>query len=348
MQPGVQPSIEPNAAITSRIAAFDLIRIFATFSVIVVHVATPIVRNNLPDNSLWYTGNLYHAIFRSGIPLFLMLTGALLLPRAIGLKFSFKRFLRVLFPFTFWTAIFLVAYNKITDLTISDFIDGMLNGVTGYYWYVYLIIPIYFLLPLIRKTILNSSLTAENGVIITSITIALWYAANLLLPAVTGVIEHIIYLEFVIVGYLLSAYKKESWLSKTSVNLIFIVAGIVATYLSTYVIISDKMVHIEFFYTSVNLAIFLKAIGLWFILQKLTTKLPDRVTQSISYVSRFTFAIFLMHPLVIDFILVSRLGFSLNFEQPGTGIFTVSLLCFVFAAIIAVLLSKLPFGKYTY
>ncbi|WP_439882879.1 acyltransferase family protein [Pontibacter sp. MBLB2868] len=77
------------SSVLNHVVAYDAIRLFAVFSVIAVHVATPVVANyNSSGKTAWWAGNLYESLFRSGIPLFLMLTGVLLLPKANGLRFK--------------------------------------------------------------------------------------------------------------------------------------------------------------------------------------------------------------------------------------------------------------------
>ena len=102
----------PTVASSKSLLEYDAIRFFAAFSVIAVHVATPALGNlSASGNYNWWVANFYQSLFRSGIPLFLMLTGALLLHRATGFTFIRNRLLRVLLPFGFWTFVYLVAKN---------------------------------------------------------------------------------------------------------------------------------------------------------------------------------------------------------------------------------------------
>ncbi|MDH7564825.1 MAG: acyltransferase family protein [Candidatus Bathyarchaeota archaeon] len=90
----------------------DLIRAYAMVLVLVLHAATePVQIADLmsPEGvTLWWTTNIYDSIARPAVPLFVMLSGALLLqPAKLGepLRVFFKKRLnRIGLPFLFWGA----------------------------------------------------------------------------------------------------------------------------------------------------------------------------------------------------------------------------------------------------
>jgi surface polysaccharide O-acyltransferase-like enzyme len=89
----------------------DNARVIATLAVIIVHVATPGVvtdyKTAIDLRSGWSIANAYDSISRFCVPVFVMLTGALLVPQTISLRdFINKRFKRLLMPFLFWSVVF--------------------------------------------------------------------------------------------------------------------------------------------------------------------------------------------------------------------------------------------------
>lgn len=87
----------------------DLIRVIAILMVICIHCSDPFnvspeARLN-PEYNLW--GSIYGAFLRPCVPLFVMLTGMLLLPveQEIG-QFYKKRMLRVIVPFIVWSLLY--------------------------------------------------------------------------------------------------------------------------------------------------------------------------------------------------------------------------------------------------
>lgn len=105
-----------NSTVSKRIVWADLLRFVAIMMVICIHCSDPFnvspeARSN-PDYNLW--GSIYGAFLRPCVPLFVMLTGLLLLPiqQDMG-QFYKKRMMRVIVPFLIWSLL----YNLFPVLT---------------------------------------------------------------------------------------------------------------------------------------------------------------------------------------------------------------------------------------
>lgn len=87
----------------------DVLRLVAILMVIAIHCtdpfnASPESRAN-PEFNFW--GSVYGSMLRASVPLFVMMTGFLLLPvRQEASTFYKKRIPRVLFPFLIWSVLF--------------------------------------------------------------------------------------------------------------------------------------------------------------------------------------------------------------------------------------------------
>lgn len=87
---------------SNRIVWADLLRLIAIVMVISIHCSDPFnvspeARSN-PEYNLW--GSIYGSFLRPCVPLFVMLTGMLLLPVKQEIdEFYHKRMLRVIIPF---------------------------------------------------------------------------------------------------------------------------------------------------------------------------------------------------------------------------------------------------------
>ena len=142
---------------------FDIIRAVAIFMVICIH-SLGLVNDALPsgDEGARMT-NAAMTIVYGGVPLFVMLSGALLLGKEepIGMFFR-KRMGRVLWPFLFWSVIVCaILYwqeggRSLTGYAASLFTGLVTGGVHGIYWYVYMIIGLYLVTPFLRKIVHNS------------------------------------------------------------------------------------------------------------------------------------------------------------------------------------------------
>lgn len=141
------------------------IRVIATFSVIILHVSAEIpTLYNKVSNTTWFIGNFFDSLVRCCVPLFLMISGALLLGKGID-KFDFlrKRFLRVLLPFLFWSSIYIFSniFFKILhheDFNLLEYISNSIHyGSANHMWFVYMILGIYLFIPILNKWIINSN-----------------------------------------------------------------------------------------------------------------------------------------------------------------------------------------------
>lgn len=90
-----------------RIIWLDLVKFIAIFMMIAVHCTdnvTPAERSE-PWYNLW--GSFYGSFMRPAIPLFVMVTGALLLPvKQNSITFYSKRLTRVVIPFLIWSVLY--------------------------------------------------------------------------------------------------------------------------------------------------------------------------------------------------------------------------------------------------
>lgn len=159
-----------------RIVWADLLRLIAILMVICIHYSDPFnvsaeARSN-SDYNLW--GSLYGALLRPCVPLFVMLTGMLLLPvkQDMG-QFYRKRIPRIIIPFLIWSLL----YNLFPTLTgIMGWDNSILSKMFAYagdnpsqswenswhnicmipfnfkvyttpLWYIYMLIGLYLYMP---------------------------------------------------------------------------------------------------------------------------------------------------------------------------------------------------------
>src|ERR1035438_6582714 len=119
----------------------DLIRTLAIIGVIFLHATNDFSPNRMNQLEVvrWVTVDVYQCIARIGVPLFVMLTGALLLQpsknESIGI-FLKKRWARIGLPLIFWGALYFVwtyfADNK--AVTVNTIIQGYLSSPYLQFW----------------------------------------------------------------------------------------------------------------------------------------------------------------------------------------------------------------------
>lgn len=133
----------------------DRLRILATIMVIAVHISGTVAEEyTVYDSWWWWAGNLYDSFGRAGVPLFVMLSGFLLLRRDEDLGvFIKKRLIRVGIPALFWMGVYSFYSFKAhgQPATLFEAFKLFIKGPVYYHlWFIYLIIGLYLLVPLIR------------------------------------------------------------------------------------------------------------------------------------------------------------------------------------------------------
>ncbi len=134
----------------------DRLRNLATIMVIGIHVAAPIAHGEGHDfnGHWWWAGNFWNSLTRPAVPLFVMLSGYLLLGKDYPLPdFLKRRFSRVVIPAIFWMLIYCF-YNSLANgspTSIGEALKSLVTGPVHYHlWFIYLIIGLYLVYPILR------------------------------------------------------------------------------------------------------------------------------------------------------------------------------------------------------
>ena len=132
-----------------RIKYYDTLRFLAILGVISLHIFQDWHNVGLIGDTFYSISE----ITRFGVPVFLMMTGALLLNRDIELKDFFKRrFVRIIYPFILFLIIHLISLLILKMYNINQSIT------LGYNWYFWMIIGVYLFIPIINKFIQNANM----------------------------------------------------------------------------------------------------------------------------------------------------------------------------------------------
>jgi surface polysaccharide O-acyltransferase-like enzyme len=134
----------------------DLLRIVAIIAVIWLHVSGEVVvRESGPGNTDWWVGNVADAFSRWCVPLFVMASGALLLPQRPDIDpwaFYRRRAARIVVPTLFWTAIYLGVRAFDDAATARSLVISVVRGTPYYHlWFLYMIVGLYVATPLISR-----------------------------------------------------------------------------------------------------------------------------------------------------------------------------------------------------
>lgn len=134
---------------------YDVLRVLSMLGVIYLHTVAGALRQ-LDNTVLWNFSNIGVAFATPAVPLFFMMSGALLLDedKTANLTFLFRRRLpKVLVPLTVWSALVLLYTALRGDAAGAlESVRCLLNTpVVIPYWFLYALIPMYLLSPLLRQ-----------------------------------------------------------------------------------------------------------------------------------------------------------------------------------------------------
>jgi surface polysaccharide O-acyltransferase-like enzyme len=332
------------------------LRVVATISVILLHVASGILYDfGCVSNFVWWTGNIYDSLVRFCVPIFVMLTGVLMLSRTYELNnFLRKRFSRIILPFLFWSFIYAgIALNdKISpsnQMSFSQIIVWLFflfkNGTSFHLWYIYMIIGIYLFIPILSKWVQNAS---EKEILY---FIFIWiftlfidqpifsrFKINIDLTYFSG------FIGYVVLGYYLSI--KQFTYSKRMLNLIslsLIIIGGSITIVGTYFLSLENNNFAGYFYNYSALNVLMVSVGLFLFFKNLEISNPI-VLKTSNFISKYSYGIYLVHVLVLRFMGAIKIDY--DFINPLFAIPLVTLICLLISTVIIYSINKLPYGKY--
>ena len=133
---------------------YDFLRVLSMVGVVYLHTAAGALRST--GTALWHFSNLVSSLATAAVPLFFMLSGALLLSSGktaeLGTLFR-RRLPKVFIPLLAWSAVVIAAtgvqqgggaaWGLLTNLLSTP--------VVVPYWFLYALIPMYLIAPLLRR-----------------------------------------------------------------------------------------------------------------------------------------------------------------------------------------------------
>ncbi len=345
-----QPSIQAPA---THIYWIDLVRVFAVFQVVLVHLSYVIFFKEAPLTPNWRAANFYDSFSRMGVPLFFMVSGYLLLGKSESIADFFrKRFMKVGIPTLFWSVAYLLwsvkAYTN-GSMNPLGVILSMLKAIyTGnveiHLWFLYILIGIYLVVPILR--VYASTASRQN----LTYFIAMWFLASpllelaqrvigfqtaLIIPVVTG------YVGYFVMGYWLADVKLGS--RGRVLSALGCIIAIVVTYFGTNILSADAAPIDTYFYSYFSPPTVLASLCGFLLLKDLGQNL-GKASQIVRTVSATSFGIYLIHIFVVELLRKGDLGFRLySWMAPSVYMIPLTaLVVFVLSFMIVFVMQKIP------
>lgn len=334
-----------------RIIYIDILRILSIVAVIILHyTAEVLISTNDFNTSSWWISNGFNSISRFAVPVFFMISGAMILRTKITSyrDFYIKRVVPLLIPLLSWSLIYdlynqyyviksqMNAYEFVIDFGYRLLTDR--NYV--HLWFLYAIIAIYLTVPLIIKFINSCSKKDLRYYLLLwfIVSIAYRFISDVAFRATDQYIKIPImdipffmgYLGYFILGYYLFHYELPLKAKNILYNL-----GIISFFLTpvaTYFVSLRSGVLDEMFYGNYSITTFFMAVSLFIFFKEKETLISDNVNHKIqkliSSISKASFSIYLIH-LLVEMMLSGRTELESTFFAASLSL--VVNICIIFA-----------------
>jgi surface polysaccharide O-acyltransferase-like enzyme len=340
---------------TETINWINNLRLIALYAVIILHSTAPLLMQygKVPLSD-WWMADFLNATVRFAVPVFVMVTGALLLNREYELgDFLKKRLVRVVAPFLFWSLVYIWYswYNDEIVFTTDVWADirlvlhGLKYGSSYHLWYVYMLIGLYFFIPVIGKFVRNAT---EKEILYFLIV---WFAVMMLgqpyLSRFNPAVDlHYFagYAGYLVLGHYL-AFKNFNAKNLRLWMVLLFVFSVALIAAGTWLIIPYTKWPGTLFYEPVNPAVLMLSASAFMIAKLTVVKVSPMVTRVCDFAGKYNYGIYLSHALVLYF-LEDPFGINYKLCAPIVSIPFTALICFILSLLLVWLMSKLPFGKW--
>jgi surface polysaccharide O-acyltransferase-like enzyme len=342
----------------------DVLRVIACYMVIQIHAGEFFYIANdgtvLPGNNPYWVG-WYNSLFRSCVPLFVMISGFYLFPVKDTTIFFKKRLSRVIIPFIIWCILYAFYQYFMGQVSIGTaFMNILKIGVNfgteiGHLWYVYMLIGIYLFAPVISPWITTASKrNIEIYLVLWAIALSVPYI-HLIFPEVLGEAfwnkTPLLYYFSGFLGYAVLAYYIKRFYAQyspvqyTTAVLLILVGYAITCYGFIHQLPTApnvRVLELTWGFETINVA--MMSTGIFLIIKNMTTHYAGSAfNKLISDIAAKSYGIYLAHIMVLN-----ELYALLNnrFASAAIKVPLIAVLTFIATYIIVKLLSYIPKSKF--
>lgn len=278
----------------------------ACIMVVCVHVSNYYCRGyglgGVSDTS-YVISVIWNSVSRVAVPIFFMISGALLLNEPVNIRKAMKRMGRVLLTLLLWSGIYYV-WNLLYRNRLFDMQKILEEPVKKHLWFLYAIIGIYLVVPFLQSMVQNMS---EEMM---ACFVAIWFAVITMeyILSIVGVnISYPIpllggscYLGYFILGYIIMTRLEKIPLSFATCicgALLALLSVTVLTCVCTW--LEGK--HVEKLFENRNILVAVGTVSLFCAVLR-CKEYSEQTKKMLQFLSKHTFMIYLCHVIFIDIV----------------------------------------------
>lgn len=321
----------------SKVLFIDVVRAVASVMVVAIHVSDHAVNHFLQpqysDLLYWWMSAFVNACSRAAVPLFVLVSGYLLLHRyaqATPWEWVRKRLTRILIPLVAWIAVYFLWRQFTTPhgYTGMEMLRDAVRGDPYYHlWFLYMLLGLYLATP-----ILATYLRAADQLDI-KYFVVLWLLSTAAPPLVSRALYiNSFGLSVTVVSGFVGYFMLGHWMRNMVLNTRqgVLVAGvvllsIVLTTLGTYVLTSRAEGKVdELFFSPMSPTVMIATLGLFAIANSIpwasVYESMPLLRMLVEALSAASFFLYLSHPLILDLLRFSGIPYFAADMNPFIGI----------------------------
>ena len=312
-------------------------KIIAILAVIMIHVADSFLRQYTSGCVYWWVANVYDSASRWAVPVFVMVSGALLLNPSKQENiptFYRKRLSRIATPLIFWSFFFVIPWVMfkafISDNPVHINLPSLFSGQPYYHlWFLYMILGLYIMTPWFRILTKHTSTPMLLGFTVIGFILALINggSTDYFSPPFTQ--WFLMYIPYFFMGHLI--VRTNNIPAPPLLWLTFILCVI-------FTAIGNAFSDTAYFYGYLSITVIPMSISLMYLLK--TWNSPIGSPQFMQALVTLSFGVYLIHPIILE--LIHYHGHSSLQVHPILSIPALTFITFGIALLSAWFISKIP------
>lgn len=352
-----------------RIIYFDYLRIIAMIAVMILHIAAQNISAVDVHSFDWTVFNIVDGSVRWGVPVFIMISGALFIPKKVTVKQIYTKYiLRLFIAYCFWTLVYALVLPVLNTLIKSgvigldynqksDLINAVING-KYHMWFLPMIAGLYMCIPIYQKIVESKKLTSYflivafilQFIVKTGLSLCtnlanglIWLIAGYVQKAFSNMAVGMFlgYGFYFVLGYVLSTVE----ISKKWRRIIYAAgaAGWLITILPNQVLSLYKNRSITDFYGNLTINTLCVAVAIFVWARYHISSNPKKSESFVLLLSKCSFGAYLIHALIID--LLRDFGLTTLSFNPLLSIPLISVIVVTVSMICSFILNRIPILK---
>lgn len=320
--------------------SFDILRSIAMIMVIVVHVSNVYSRSfGIIGNKSFIISLFFNTVSRISVPIFLMISGALLLDRKFDLKKYLKRLLKFLILIIVWDIIYLIWEYLYLGITYNKLYNLVLNPYRAHLWFLYTILLLYAIQPILR--VIMSKSNKQVKIFLFSIWLIL-SSLSMVNRTIAEVFTIFSYIGFFCIGKYLYEYAKNKDLRKYNILLILIMIACFTTSITLNYLSSMKYNMFYNLYFAYRTPFIIFSSFAFYILI-ISNYRKNSLNKGLMLLSDLSLGVYLIHGIFLD-ITIKRFIYQNINALVGIPLFTI--IIFILSIISVFIIKKIKFIRY--